>query len=546
MRPRELSNSLRCHAIPPRCGSPIWENTMTASALQNLSGRISLVCLALVLPIGCGQEASSLVMETSGASDSVGENELLGEVCAVSCAGKNCGPDGCGGQCGECQMIAETCSGDGLCMPFLCVSSKECPGELVCEEEGGVCVVCVGDEDCPDEQICGPDFSCHEEHPCATDKECKDFDMVCDKVAGICVSCLKSQHCPDGMYCDAGFCLPVICTPETSKCGENEVLACSDDGSRWIAENCSPTQYCDEGECIDFACTPFSTWCDGNVHKVCSDDGKEVLSEEDCAARNMNCIQSGCADGVCAPDDEFCLDDHTLAKCNLEGSAYSSEPCPEAYFCGANACQPQVCAPDTIFCGGNAVTVCDGVGSGYVSEVDCEEKLCVDGQCVDCQPQCSGKSCGPDGCGGACGNCDEGQVCIDGVCPPPGKQCDDGDSVPWDGCTQGEVTEFLVSSEFPVVRSEPGIAVSSEGNILFAWGAHSQTSPGFEVFARLMDSEGKFKGSEFLINPIPDGNQTAPRIVAHNTGGFTVTWSSEVEENAGYGVSGRRVSEEGR
>jgi hypothetical protein len=33
-----------------------------------------------------------------------------------------------------------------------------------------------------------------------------------------------------------------------------------------------------------------------------------------------------------------------------------------------------------------------------------------------CTPQCSGKSCGNDGCGGSCGACGSGQSCNSGVC----------------------------------------------------------------------------------------------------------------------------------
>ena len=38
-----------------------------------------------------------------------------------------------------------------------------------------------------------------------------------------------------------------------------------------------------------------------------------------------------------------------------------------------------------------------------------------------CQPKCTGKECGPDGCGGSCGSCPGQEPCVDGscvVCPP--------------------------------------------------------------------------------------------------------------------------------
>ena len=52
-----------------------------------------------------------------------------------------------------------------------------------------------------------------------------------------------------------------------------------------------------------------------------------------------------------------------------------------------------------------------------------------------CQPACDGKDCGPDGCGGTCGSCDDGNPCTTDACPPEQVcahqpavgLCDDGD-----------------------------------------------------------------------------------------------------------------------
>ena len=42
------------------------------------------------------------------------------------------------------------------------------------------------------------------------------------------------------------------------------------------------------------------------------------------------------------------------------------------------------------------------------------------GQC-GCAPQCTGKSCGDNGCGGTCGTCSASQTCTQGVCVWPKK-----------------------------------------------------------------------------------------------------------------------------
>lgn len=59
--------------------------------------------------------------------------------------------------------------------------------------------------------------------------------------------------------------------------------------------------------------------------------------------------------------------------------------------------------------------------SGYPdSNYDCKGS-CKLPQCPQCQPICSEKQCGGDGCGGTCGDCAQGEVCNSG-------QCEDGDS----------------------------------------------------------------------------------------------------------------------
>ncbi len=84
----------------------------------------------------------------------------------------------------------------------------------------------------------------------------------------------------------------------------------------------------------------------------------------------------------------------------------------DAFEVRERTCTPQCtgkeCGPDG--CGGS----CGTCGS----ELTCDGS----GQCVACTPQCAGKQCGPDGCGGQCGACGTGEVCdSSGVCQEVGK-----------------------------------------------------------------------------------------------------------------------------
>jgi hypothetical protein len=79
---------------------------------------------------------------------------------------------------------------------------------------------------------------------------------------------------------------------------------------------------------------------------------------------------------------------------------------------GATSCTPQCsgksCGDDG--CGGNC-----GACSGQCILGNCVN-LPSDGGSDSCTPHCSGKSCGSDGCGGTCGSCSAGESCSGGTC----------------------------------------------------------------------------------------------------------------------------------
>ena len=58
----------------------------------------------------------------------------------------------------------------------------------------------------------------------------------------------------------------------------------------------------------------------------------------------------------------------------------------------------------------------------FVGDVDSNDDFDLKIEC-DCVPDCSGKNCGDDGCGGSCGSCPSGQTCSDGVCTITPQKC---------------------------------------------------------------------------------------------------------------------------
>ncbi|MFA5625807.1 MAG: FG-GAP-like repeat-containing protein [Bradymonadales bacterium] len=72
-------------------------------------------------------------------------------------------------------------------------------------------------------------------------------------------------------------------------------------------------------------------------------------------------------------------------------------------------------APCTPQCVGKA---CGNDGCGGICGSCSGNSYCKDNQCVtgECEPKCAGKACGNDGCGGSCGTCSGGKYCKDNQC----------------------------------------------------------------------------------------------------------------------------------
>ena len=110
-----------------------------------------------------------------------------------------------------------------------------------------------------------------------------------------------------------------------------------------------------------------------------------------------------------------------------------------------------VCTPGEVRCEGDAVEQCLWSATGWSQVEDCSDG-CDKGACVDvCEPLCAGAECGGDGCGGTCGDCDDGVACVDGTCCKPkcgGKDCGDdgcggdcGQCADLQGCLEGKCTD---------------------------------------------------------------------------------------------------------
>jgi hypothetical protein len=95
----------------------------------------------------------------------------------------------------------------------------------------------------------------------------------------------------------------------------------------------------------------------------------------------------------------------------------------------------------------------------------------------ECQPRCTGKVCGPDGCGGTCGTCSEGS-CVSGACCIPdctGKTCgSDGCGGSCDSCDRGMRCDAQNQCE-PI----PGIGETCTSNVRCTPGLTCRTDRAF-------------------------------------------------------------------
>lgn len=80
-------------------------------------------------------------------------------------------------------------------------------------------------------------------------------------------------------------------------------------------------------------------------------------------------------------------------------------------------CEPQTCEDRGKDCG----SLDDGCGNSLGCGECTAPEVCggggVDNVCATCAPRCQGRECGPDGCGGKCGSCAQGEYCD----PQPGQ-----------------------------------------------------------------------------------------------------------------------------
>jgi len=123
----------------------------------------------------------------------------------------------------------------------------------------------------------------------------------------------------------------------------------------------------------------------------------------------------------CSPDDSIEVNSSTKEICfgvrtwyQIGQTQYNGNICNGSIGCSGTFPQPcqGACTPN---CAGKQ---CGDNGCGGSCGTCTEGAVCnQNGQCVaGCIPNCAGKQCGDNGCGGSCGACAPEQTCQNGQC----------------------------------------------------------------------------------------------------------------------------------
>jgi len=355
---------------------------------------------------------------TNGGSDPSGDNpKPCDGGCTPNCANKECGSDGCGGSCG-------TCDNGEACQSGQCVGcTPDCTGKE-CGDDGcgGSC------------GTCQPGFGCQA-------NKCVEQGGGCGSVT--------YEGCCEGTvlkYCENDELVSGDCGGEG--CGWNNQSSYYDCGQTGSDPSGQHPKECDGG------CTPD---CAG---KECGNDGcggtcgqcgpGENCQSNQCVAGPDNC-QGITYEGCCSGQQLQWCENGQLTGLDCAGNPNCGWDGNNGYYnCGTSgAADPSGANP--ISCDGGCTPQCagkecgdDGCGGSCGS---CPEEWTCDGtgHCVfNCIPDCTGKDCGDDGCGGSCGTCPDGNICQFGKCQAVADPCQ---GITWEGCCEGTVLHYCENDE---------------------------------------------------------------------------------------------------
>jgi formylglycine-generating enzyme required for sulfatase activity len=328
---------------------------------------------------------------------------------------KPCTADSCDPDNGDCLHDATTgpcddgdpCTTDDFCQEGQCQTGL---GELDCDDHND-CTNddCVALQGCVNTPQAGP---CNDQDDCTSGETCQDG--LCTGGANAC-ACNTSDDCwpqNDADWCNGMLYCNTDKTPKVCEVDPTTIIKCSPAQDSYCqAKTCDPLDgVCkfkarNEGQPCDNPCTNSPTCQNGQCKGTA------------CTTLNMACAGGVCISNNCTANSKTCDGSFAYLTCNGTGNGWSSStPCGPGKYCEAGDCKPQVCTPNQLSCVARFAGTCNPKGSALLpGYTDCqtlpETQYCAAGLCTTCAPNCAGKDCGDDGCGGSCGTCEDGLIC---------------------------------------------------------------------------------------------------------------------------------------
>lgn len=323
---------------------------------------------------GCGNEGEKIVDCPYGCAAGV----CL--ACIPNCEDKECGDDGCGGSCGECNEVS--------CDENLVWTTQECIE--------GKCVS--NSVNCNDNNSCTRDY-CDPENGCTHEN---NDGVICGPLS-----------CSNGIVWTMPTCNGGVCNPAV-------VLSCDD------MIDCTSDECGDEPMSCKNTLSPLTCFIDG----VCRKDGEKNDQCQVCDPANptaWSCLaDTKCDDGNPKTIEDMCVTGQD-GTCKCQGRFPNPDPCGEDL-------NPECYVADCVTQNGEAGECVYDITTGCKCQalpppeckaaIDCLGRIwplkcggywaCVKGKC---EPQC-GDPCGNDVCENEAGE-DWRSCAID--CPPPCK-----------------------------------------------------------------------------------------------------------------------------
>ncbi|MBI5608003.1 MAG: hypothetical protein HY902_03915 [Deltaproteobacteria bacterium] len=239
-----------------------------------------------------------------------------------------------------------------------------------------------------------------------------------------CLGDCPNPKCGNGV-CEAGE-SAASCTKDcANQCPGGTACVCAGDADCTIGvchTSGSNKKTCPQ-ECIDvcptdWTCTEVQN-IKGDYVNVCVSKAGYVCGDGKCSSKETTASCPKDCKNVAVCGNGTCENGETTALCPKD--------CPSTLpGCGNGTCSitenfkscPADCAVNTAGCKGRCgLTAVDASGNLCYCDKLCKSSgdCCADyATYCTCTPSCTGKKCGPDGCGGNCGVC------------PTGSQCDNG------------------------------------------------------------------------------------------------------------------------